>query len=115
LRWLAVFRDNSLTLGRTTAVPAYIIFLRESAVRDTAAFETYRSSNRDGPRDPNLKPLVVYGALEALEGEAPDGVVMLQFPTVADARAWYGSPGYQAAIPHRQRAADYRAFIVEGL
>lgn len=96
-------------------MPAYIIFLREGAVRDAEAFAAYRNSNREGPRDPNLTPLVVYGALEALEGDAPDGVVVLQFPSVADAKAWYGSPVYQAAIPHRQRAADYRAFIVEGL
>jgi uncharacterized protein (DUF1330 family) len=96
-------------------VPAYMIFLREGVVRDADAFATYRNANRDAPRDPNLKPLVVYGALEALEGEAPDGVVVLQFPSDADAKTWYNSPGYQAAIPHRQRAADYRAFIVEGL
>lgn len=96
-------------------MPAYMIFLREGAVRDAEALATYRDSNGAAPRDPNLKPLVVYGALEALEGEAPDGVVVLQFPSVEDARSWYNSPGYQAAIPHRQKAADYRAFIVEGL
>ena len=96
-------------------MPAYMIFLREGAVRDAEALATYRNANRDAPRDPNLQPLVVYGALEALEGEAPDGVVVLQFPSVDDAKAWYHSPGYQAAIPHRQKAAEYRAFIVEGL
>jgi uncharacterized protein (DUF1330 family) len=110
-----MFRDNPATQRRTTDVPAYMIFLREGAVRDAEALAAYRNSNRDAPRDPNLKPLVVYGALEALEGEAPDGVVVLQFPSVEDAKAWYNSPGYQAAIPLRQRAAEYRAFIVEGL
>ena len=62
-----------------------------------------------------LTPLVVYGALEALEGDAPDGVVILRFPTVEDARAWYNSPAYQAAVAYRKKGADYRAFIVEGL
>jgi uncharacterized protein (DUF1330 family) len=62
-----------------------------------------------------MKPLVVYGKMEVLEGQAPDGIVMLQFPSVVAARAWYQSPDYQAAIPHRQKAADYRAVIVEGL
>jgi uncharacterized protein (DUF1330 family) len=38
----------------------------------------------------------------------------LQFPTVEDAKAWYHSPGYQAAAVHRRKGADYRAVIVEG-
>jgi len=67
------------------------------------------------PPDPKLTPLVLYGAMESLEGEAPDGVVILQFPTVEDAKTWYHSPGYQAAVPHRKEGANYRAFIVEGL
>ena len=94
---------------------AYILFIRESAVRDKAEMESYQRINREKPRDPKLTPLVVYGALEALEGNPPDGVVLLQFPTVEDAKAWYNSPGYQAAVPHRLKAADYRAFIVQGL
>ena len=96
-------------------MPAYVIFTRESAIRDQSEMEIYSRMNREGPPDPKLTPLVVYGALESLEGDAPDGVVMLQFPTVEDARAWYYSPAYQAAIAHRKKAADYRAFIVEGL
>jgi uncharacterized protein (DUF1330 family) len=94
---------------------AYVFFIRESAIRDPAEMDIYRGSNRDQPRNPALTPLVVYGAMQALEGEAPDGVVLLKFPSVADAKAWYFSPEYQAAAAHRQKAADYRAFIVEGL
>jgi uncharacterized protein (DUF1330 family) len=40
---------------------------------------------------------------------------MLEFPTVEEAQAWYNSPGYQAALPHRLKAADYRAYIVQGV
>jgi uncharacterized protein (DUF1330 family) len=93
---------------------AYVLFIRESAIRDQAEMSTYQRMNREGPRDPKMAPLVVYGAMEALEGALPDGVILLQFPTVEDARAWYNSPAYQAAIPHRKNAADYRAFIVQG-
>jgi len=93
---------------------AYVIFIRESPVRDPQQMDAYRARNRQGPTDPNLKPLVVYGAMESLEGQLPDGVVILQFPSVEDAKAWYNSPDYQAAIPHRQKAADYRALIVQG-
>lgn len=96
-------------------MPAYVIFTREGAIRDESAMETYARMNRESPPDPKLTPLVVYGALESLEGDAPDGVVILRFPTVEDARAWYNSPAYQAAVAYRQKGADYRAFIVEGL
>ena len=96
-------------------MPAYMIFIRESTVRDQTAMDSYRQMNRDEPRDPKLKPLVVYGALETLEGPRADGVVVLEFPTVEDAKAWYNSPAYQAAIPHRQKAADYRAILVQGV
>lgn len=96
-------------------MPAYVIFLRESPVHDPAAMAIYSGGSRDRPRDPKLKPLAVYGALEALEGQSPDGVVILEFPTVEDARNWYYSPAYQAAAEHRKKAADYRAVIVQGL
>ena len=93
----------------------YVLFIREGAIRDKSAIDTYERMNRQNPRDPKLTPLVVYGAIEPLEGAAPDGMVMLQFPTLEDAEAWYKNPAYQAAIPYRQKGADYRAFIVQGL
>jgi uncharacterized protein (DUF1330 family) len=96
-------------------MPAYMLFIREDAIRNQAELDIYSRMNRQSPRNPKLKPLVVYGAIEALEGAAPDGIVMLEFPTVEDAKAWYNSPGYQAALPHRQSGADYRALIVQGL
>jgi uncharacterized protein (DUF1330 family) len=94
---------------------AYVIVTRESPLRDEAEKKTYDRKTREAPRDPNLKPLVLYGAVHPLEGTPPDGVVVLEFPTVEAAKAWYNSPGYQAALPHRLNSADYRAVIVEGL
>jgi uncharacterized protein (DUF1330 family) len=95
-------------------MPAFVVFLRESPIRDQSEMDAYHAKTREIPRDPKLTPLAVYGSLETLEGAAPDGVVLLQFPTIEDAKAWYNSPGYQAALPHRVRGADYRAFIVQG-
>lgn len=96
-------------------MPAYMIFIREEPVRDPEAMAEYRRINRQNVGDFKLKPLVVYGATEAVEGNAPDGIIVLEFPTVGDAKAWYNSPGYQAAVPHRLRAADYRTIIVQGV
>jgi uncharacterized protein (DUF1330 family) len=93
----------------------YMIFIREEPVRDQAEMEIYSKMNRDQAGEFGLKPLVVYGATEAIEGEAPDGIVLLEFETEEEARAWYNSPAYQAALPHRQKGADYRVMIVQGL
>lgn len=92
----------------------YILFMREDAIVDPTAMAAYQARNRENPPSNGIKPLVIYGQLEALEGDAPDGVVLLEFPDAASARAWYNSDAYQAAIPLRQQAAPYRAFIMEG-
>jgi uncharacterized protein (DUF1330 family) len=94
---------------------AYVLFMREGPVRDAEEMAKYSQATRANPPDPKLTPLVVYGAMEVLEGQPPDGVVMLQFPTMEDAKAWYHSPGYQAAAVHRKLGADYRAVIIQGL
>lgn len=97
-------------------MPAYLIVYRESPVRVPAeADEYHRQTRQIAGGDFKLTPLVVNGAVHPLEGAPPEGVIMLQFPTVDDAKAWYDSPAYQAALPHRLKSADYRSIIVEGL
>lgn len=94
---------------------AYVILIRDNPPHTPAEMEAYGRKVAESPPPANLKPLVLYGAMEALEGTLPDGVVVLEFPTVEDAQQWYHSPNYQAAAAHRKKGADYRAFIVQGL
>lgn len=98
---------------------AYIIVYRETPVRDQAKIEEYSRLNRVNAADFQerfgIRPLVVYGQSEAPEGPNPDGIVVLQFPSIEDARAWYDSPAYQEALRFRKDAADWRVVIVEGL
>ena len=93
-----------------------MIFIREGEIVDHAAMEAYRSGNRSGGGAPTgMKPLVVYGEMETLEGAAADGVVVLEFPDAAAAKAWYFSPEYQERAKLRQQAAPYRCLMVEGI
>jgi uncharacterized protein (DUF1330 family) len=96
-------------------MPAYLIVYRESPVRDPEEMQLYNAKARQLP-DGGCKPTprILEGAITSLEGKAPESVVMLEFPSVAAAKAWYDSPGYQAALPHRKNAADYRVIIAEG-
>ena len=100
-------------------MPAYMIFTREGPVFNQAELDAYSGANRANAglfmEQFKIKPLAVYGALETFEGNEPDGIVILEFPTADDARAWYNSPEYQAASDHRKKAAKYSAVLVEGL
>ena len=96
-------------------MPAFMLFTREGEIFNQMEMDAYSKSNRENTRDFKMKPLVIYGNMETLEGEAPDGVVLLEFPTVEDAKTWYYSAGYQAAAEHRKRGANYRVILVEGV
>lgn len=51
---------------------------------------------------------------ETCKGPEVEGVVILEFPFFAEAKAWYDSPAYREVREHRFRGADYRSVIVEG-
>ena len=55
------------------------------------------------------------GKVNSLEGEATKRIVMIAFPSLGQAQAWYDSPAYRAIRPIRQQSATTKAFIVEGL
>ena len=62
-----------------------------------------------------ITPRALYGRQEVLEGEAVEGVAILEFPTFDEAKAWYDSPTYREVREHRYKGADYRAVIVQGV
>jgi uncharacterized protein (DUF1330 family) len=93
---------------------AYILFVRDR-ITDAEAFAAYGPLAAAARGDHPLKPLAFYGDLETLEGEPADGVVLLEFPTVEAAKAWYDSPAYQAAKAQRLKGADYRIILVQGV
>jgi uncharacterized protein (DUF1330 family) len=92
---------------------AYVIFVRD-VVSDEAALDRYRELTPAAREAHPLEPLAFYGAHEVLEGEPVDGIAILGFPSMAAARAWYASPQYQAALPHRLRGSTGRMYLVEG-
>jgi uncharacterized protein (DUF1330 family) len=93
---------------------AYVIFTREK-MRNPEEYERYKEKARPAAKGHPLKPLALYGKHEVLEGPAIEGAVILEFPSVGAAKAYYDGPAYQEAVKHRFLGADYRVFIVEGL
>ena len=92
----------------------YIVFTREST-HDAAELATYSEQVGDTLAGHPVQVLAAYGPQEVLEGPDVEGVVILEFPSLAAAKAWYDSPAYRQVREHRFRGAAYRAVIVEGV
>lgn len=92
----------------------YIVFLRDR-MKDTSAFEKYMDAVPPTLAGHPVRPIALYGRLQALEGEPFEGAVIAEFPDWDAAMAWYNSPAYQEARKLRAKAGDYRVFITEGL
>lgn len=93
---------------------AYAVFIRE-LTRDPAEMQAYAGKAGGSLAGHAVKVLAAYGRQEVLEGAATEGVVILEFPSMAEAKAWYESPLYREAREHRFKGADYREFLVEGV
>jgi len=84
-------------------------------VTDPDAYEAYRSRGGAIVDQYGGRFLVRGGDPETVEGGwAPSRIVVLEFPTADQARAWYESPEYQEILPIRERAANSRAILVAG-
>jgi uncharacterized protein (DUF1330 family) len=56
------------------------------------------------------------GAFETLEGDwTPKRLVVLEFPSVAQAKAWWDSPEYRAPREMRQRTTNSKVVVVAGV
>jgi uncharacterized protein (DUF1330 family) len=55
------------------------------------------------------------GRLERQEGDWHGDLIVIRFPSLDAARAWYGSPAYQAIAPLRTRNAEGDVILIEGV
>ena len=93
---------------------AYVVFIREKTL-DRSELEAYWSKAPASMEGHPIKVLAAYGRHVTLEGADVEGIVVAEFPSIEEARAWYDSPAYQEAAQHRFRGAVYRGLVVEGV
>ena len=93
---------------------AYFISFRDT-MKDPARYAAYAQKAGGSMAGREARVIVANGAVTPLEGAPPDGVVIIEFPTVEAAKAWYHSPEYQAVVGERLAVTEGRAVIVEGL
>ncbi|MFD7083216.1 DUF1330 domain-containing protein [Streptomyces sp. NPDC002181] len=66
--------------------------------------------------DPFEGRFLVHGTeVEVLEGPFPGTVVVIAFPDVERARAWYASEAYQAILPLRTDHIPGEVILVDGV
>lgn len=90
--------------------------LVHNAVTDEALYAEFREQAAATIEKYGGRYLVRGGAVEAVEGDwAPDRIVVIEFASAAQAKAWYNSPEFAAAKQVRNKCAEAIVVIVEGV
>lgn len=93
---------------------AYIIV--EVKIQDKETYEEYKKLTPASLAPFGGKFIVRGGSTETLEGDwQPERVVILEFPSVEKAKAWWSSDLYAPAKAIRQRTAKTRMIVLEGV
>lgn len=95
-------------------MPAYVVV--QVDIDDPARYEEYKALAPPAIAAHGGRYLARGGACEPLEGSwRPRRLVILEFPSVARARAWWDSAEYAPAKALRQQCARTEMLLVEGL
>jgi len=90
------------------------IYVSEFEVTDAEGMKPY-SAGVDATFAPYGGRYIVRGGeVISREGAPSKRIVMIEFPSMAQAQAWYDSPTYAALRPVRQKASTARVYIVQG-
>lgn len=94
-------------------VPTYVV--NQVDIRDMATYQQYVAMAVPAIAAHGGRILASGGRVETVEGEpVPPRVVIIEFPSWDDARAYYESADYQAARKVRGDSAVVRFALVEG-
>jgi len=93
---------------------AYLI--SDVTVQDVEAFQTYRTRAAASIAQYGGRYLARGGAIEPLEGTwDPRAIIIVEFLSMEQARAWYGSPEYASALEVRDAALSRNLILVDGI
>jgi uncharacterized protein (DUF1330 family) len=93
---------------------AYVIV--QVDVKDPVRYEAYKAMVPASLEKYGGRFLVRGGKTHTMEGDwSPSRFVLVEFPNVERAKAWWASPEYAEAKALRQATADSQLIIAEGL
>ncbi len=95
-------------------MPAYVIV--DIEITDPAEYEEYKKHTPASLVAYDGKFLTRGGTVENLEGDwKPKRLVILEFPSMEKAKAWWNSPEYTPAKLIRQRASNTQMIVADGI
>jgi uncharacterized protein (DUF1330 family) len=93
---------------------AYVVV--EIEVLDAERYETYKRMVPPSLTAYGGRFIVRGGVAETLEGTwSPKRLVILEFPSAAQAKTWWDSPEYAEAKALRQATARTQMIVIEGV
>lgn len=105
-----------VTAGGASAADAKAYVVNEITVSDATRFQTYADQVPATLAPFGGKYVVRGGKGEAMSGTPPtDRIVILEFPSRAQAKAWRASPAYQKILPIRDATSTSRVYVVDGV
>ncbi len=95
-------------------MPAYVVV--DVDVTEPGTYKEYRAKAAPTVLQYGGRYLVRGGAVSEVEpGWNTHRFVILEFPTLEQAKRWYKSPEYSKVLPLRLRSSKSRLLMVEGL
>jgi uncharacterized protein (DUF1330 family) len=95
-------------------MPAYVI--ADVEVHDSAGYEAYRQQVPAIIAQYGGRYIARGGATEVLEGSwSPTRCVLIEFPSMAQLKAWWDSPEYRPLRAIRERTARSNVVATQGL
>ena len=99
---------------KAPAMTAYVI--SDVVFLDQEAVDAYRTRAAASIAQYGGRYIVRGGAIERLEGAwDPKIIIIVAFPDMETARAWYRSPEYAGALQFRDQAISRSLILVDGV
>ena len=95
-------------------MPGYVLG-QINEITDSEGFAAYQDAAAPTLAKYSGKIVVNSTKVEAVDGGwSPSSIVMVEFESVEQARKWYHSPEYQAAVGKRFNSSESAVIIIDG-
>lgn len=100
--------------AQTAPASGPAIYISEFEVTDPEGMKPYSAKVEESFATFGGRYIVRGGNVVSQEGAPSKRIVMIEFPSMAQALAWYDSPAYAQLKPIRHKSATSRVYTVQG-
>jgi len=111
---LGIATVHGLHAGQNKTPSAFVISNIE--VTDQAKYQKYAEASAAALGAYHAKILVRGGKTVVFDGRAPQRIIVIEFPSMAEAQHWRSSPEFEKLKPLQQQSSNYiESFAIEGV